>query len=72
MEQARQAGDIDKEKIGAQGDVDVTKIGASGDQAVRQIGAQGDSDRSTLSQATRETAKDRANQRQYSRELAAR
>ena len=66
------AGGTQKEKIGAQGDVDISKIGASGDQAVRQIGAQGDSDRATLGEQTRQTAKDRANQRQYSRELAAR
>ena len=50
MEQTRQKGDIDKEKI-------VT----TGEQTRETMGAQ-----------TRETAKDRANQRQYSRELAAR
>ena len=61
MEQTRQAGDIAKETIGAQGDQDVRKVAETGKQTRETMGAQ-----------TRETAKDRANQRSYSRELAAR
>jgi hypothetical protein len=61
MERERQAGDMAIEQITGQGDQDVRKIESSGGQ-----------DRETMKQATRETAKDRANQRQYSRELAAR
>ena len=61
MERDRQTGDIAKEQILTQGDVDVNKIGATGDE-----------ERKTMQEQNRLTAKDRANQRTFSRELAAR
>lgn len=72
MQRERQAGDMALEQITGQGDQAVRQIGASGDEAVRQIGAQGSQDRETMGEQTRQTAKDRANQRQFSQELAAR
>ena len=61
MERERQAGDMAIEQITGQGDQDVRKIETTGSQ-----------ERETMGEATRQTAKDRANQRQFSRELAAR
>ena len=73
----------DVRKIGSQGEVDLTKIGATGTEERKTIGTQGDVDlskigktaeegRETLREQNRLEAKTRANQSQYSRQLAAR
>ena len=65
-------GGIDLEKIGATGEQERLTVGAKGEQDRLGMQTKGEEDRKTMSAATRETAKDRANQRQFSRELAAR
>ena len=55
------AGEEQRKSISAQGDVDIGKIGEAGKQ-----------ERLTLQETTRQTAKDRANQRGFATDLAAR
>ena len=56
----RETGMESRKNIAAQGDVDIEKIGKTGFET-----------RETMKQQTRETAKDRANQSMYARNLAA-
>ena len=73
----------DSKVIGSQGQVDILKLQAQakeddrlintqGDVDINKIGATGDEQRKTMQEQTRQTAKDRTNQRSFSRELAAR
>ena len=58
--------------IGAQGAADIGKIRAQGQENRATVAATGDDTRKTMGEATRQTAKDRANQFSFANQLAAR
>ena len=65
-------GEETRKTIGAQSVADIGKVRAAGEEQRLTIGAQGDDTRKTMGAATRETAKDRANQFSFANQLAAR